>query len=65
MTASLTSERPGKRDRLVAGPGEAMYRQGFEATTIAATRDPAVWSQSGASLLSKGLWTVRSCDDDT
>jgi hypothetical protein len=45
MTASVTSERPGKRDRLVAGAGEAIYRQGFEATTIAATRDPAVWSQ--------------------
>ena len=35
MTASVTSERPGKRDRLVAGAGEAIYRQGFEATTIA------------------------------
>jgi hypothetical protein len=45
MTASVTSERPGKRDRLLAGAGEAIYRQGFEATTIAATRDPAVWSQ--------------------
>jgi hypothetical protein len=40
MTASVTSERPRKRDRLVAGAGEAIYRQGFEATTIAATRDP-------------------------
>jgi TetR/AcrR family transcriptional repressor of nem operon len=35
MTASVTSERPGKRDRLVGGAGETIYRQGFEATTIA------------------------------
>jgi len=35
MTASVTSERPGKRDRLVAGARETIYRQGFEATTIA------------------------------
>jgi AcrR family transcriptional regulator len=35
MTASVTSERPGKRDRPIAGAREAIYRQGFEATTIA------------------------------
>jgi len=35
MTASLTSERPGKRDRLVAGARETIHRQGVEATTIA------------------------------
>ena len=35
MTASVTSERPGKRDRLIAGAGETIYRQGVEATTIA------------------------------
>jgi AcrR family transcriptional regulator len=35
MTASVTSERPGKRDRLVAGARETIYRQGVEATTIA------------------------------
>jgi TetR/AcrR family transcriptional regulator, transcriptional repressor for nem operon len=35
MAASVTSERPGKRDRLVAGARETIYRQGFEATTIA------------------------------
>jgi hypothetical protein len=47
MTASMTSERPGKRDRLVAGAREAIYRQGFEAPTIAATRDPAVRRANG------------------
>ena len=35
MTASVTSERPGKRDRLVAGARETIHRQGVEATTIA------------------------------
>jgi AcrR family transcriptional regulator len=35
MAASVTSERPGKRDRPVAGARETIYRQGFEATTIA------------------------------
>ena len=35
MTASLTSERPGKRDRLVAGARETIHRQGVEATTLA------------------------------
>ena len=35
MANSVTSERPGKRDRLVAGAGETIYRQGVEATTIA------------------------------
>jgi TetR/AcrR family transcriptional regulator, transcriptional repressor for nem operon len=35
MPASVTSERPGKRDRLIAGARETIYRQGFEATTIA------------------------------
>ena len=35
MTASVTSERPGKRDRLVAGAREAIHRQGAEATTLA------------------------------
>ena len=35
MTDSVTSERPGKRDRLVAGARETIYRQGVEATTIA------------------------------
>jgi TetR/AcrR family transcriptional regulator, transcriptional repressor for nem operon len=35
MAASVTSERPGKRDRLVAGARETIYRQGVEATTIA------------------------------
>ena len=35
MTVSLTSERPGKRDRLVAGAREAIHRQGVEATTLA------------------------------
>ena len=35
MTDSVTSERPGKRDRLVAGACETIYRQGVEATTIA------------------------------
>jgi TetR/AcrR family transcriptional regulator, transcriptional repressor for nem operon len=34
MTDSVKSERPGKRDRLVAGAREAIYRQGVEATTI-------------------------------
>jgi AcrR family transcriptional regulator len=35
MPASVTSERPGKRDRLIAGARETIYRQGFEATAIA------------------------------
>lgn len=35
MTVSLTSERPGKRDRLIAGAREAIHRQGAEATTLA------------------------------
>src|ERR1035438_2214366 len=35
MANSVTSERPGKRDRLIAGAGELIYRQGVEATTIA------------------------------
>jgi AcrR family transcriptional regulator len=35
MPASVTSERPGKRDRLIAGARETIHRQGFEATTIA------------------------------
>jgi AcrR family transcriptional regulator len=35
MTDSVTSERPGKRDRLVTGARETIYRQGVEATTIA------------------------------
>jgi AcrR family transcriptional regulator len=35
MPASVTCERPGKRDRLIAGARETIYRQGFEATTIA------------------------------
>jgi TetR/AcrR family transcriptional repressor of nem operon len=35
MTASVTSERPGKRDRLVAGARETIHRQGVEATTLA------------------------------
>ena len=35
MTASLTSERPGKRDRLIAGARETIHRQGVEATTLA------------------------------
>jgi TetR/AcrR family transcriptional repressor of nem operon len=34
MTDLVTSERPGKRDRLVSGAREAIYRQGVEATTI-------------------------------
>jgi len=35
MTDSVATERPGKRDRLVDGAREAIYRQGVEATTIA------------------------------
>ena len=35
MTDSTTIERPGKRDRLVAGARETIYRQGVEATTLA------------------------------
>lgn len=35
MTDSVTSERPGKRDRLIAGARETIHRQGVEATTIA------------------------------
>jgi AcrR family transcriptional regulator len=35
MPASVTSERPGKRDRLIAGARETIHRQGFKATTIA------------------------------
>jgi TetR/AcrR family transcriptional regulator, transcriptional repressor for nem operon len=35
VTASVTSGTPGKRDRLIAGARETIYRQGFEATTIA------------------------------
>ena len=35
MAASLASERPGKRDRLVAAAREAIHRQGVEATTLA------------------------------
>jgi AcrR family transcriptional regulator len=31
----VTSGTPGKRDRLIAGARETIYRQGFEATTIA------------------------------
>ncbi|HEY5333469.1 MAG TPA: TetR/AcrR family transcriptional regulator [Solirubrobacterales bacterium] len=34
MTDSVTSERPGKRDRLVTGAREVIYHQGVEATTI-------------------------------
>ena len=35
MANSVTSERPGKRDRLIAAAGENIYRQGVEGTTIA------------------------------
>jgi TetR/AcrR family transcriptional regulator, transcriptional repressor for nem operon len=35
MANSVTTERPGKRDRLVAAAGETIYRQGVERTTIA------------------------------
>jgi AcrR family transcriptional regulator len=35
MAASVASERPGKRDRLVAGARDTIHRQGVEATTIA------------------------------
>ena len=35
MTDSVTSDRPGKRDRLVAGARDTIYRQGVEPTTIA------------------------------
>ena len=35
MTDSATFDRPGKRDRLVAGARDTIYRQGVEATTIA------------------------------
>jgi AcrR family transcriptional regulator len=35
MAASVASERPGKRDRLVVGARETIHRQGVEATTIA------------------------------
>ena len=35
MAASVTSERPGKRDRLITGARETIHRQGFAATTIA------------------------------
>ncbi len=35
MAASVTREGPGKRDRLVAGTREMIYRQGVEATTLA------------------------------
>jgi AcrR family transcriptional regulator len=35
MTSSEISERPGKRDRRVAGARETIYRQGVKATTIA------------------------------
>ena len=35
MTDSETSDRPGKRDRLVIGARDTIYRQGVEATTIA------------------------------
>src|SRR5579872_4599331 len=35
MTDSTARERPGKRDRLVAGARDTIYRQGVEATTIA------------------------------
>ena len=31
----MTSERPGKRDRLVTGARETIHRQGVEGTTIA------------------------------
>jgi TetR/AcrR family transcriptional repressor of nem operon len=35
MADSITSDRPGKRDRLVAGARDTIYRQGVEPTTIA------------------------------
>jgi AcrR family transcriptional regulator len=35
MTDSATTERPGKRERLVAGARDTIYRQGVEVTTIA------------------------------
>ena len=35
MTDSVTSVTPGKRERLVAGARDTIYRQGVEATTIA------------------------------
>lgn len=35
MADSVKSERAGKRDRLVTGAREVIYRQGVEATTIA------------------------------
>ena len=35
MTDSVPRGRPGKRDRLVAGARDTIYRQGVEATTIA------------------------------
>jgi AcrR family transcriptional regulator len=41
MTDSVKSERPGKRDRLVTGARETIYRQGVEATTIAHIADAA------------------------
>jgi TetR/AcrR family transcriptional repressor of nem operon len=39
MTDSVTSERPGKRDRLIIGARETIHRQGVEATTIADIAD--------------------------
>ena len=41
MTDSATIERPAKRDRLVAGARETIYRQGVEATTIAEIAEAA------------------------
>ncbi|MGO9973530.1 MAG: TetR/AcrR family transcriptional regulator [Solirubrobacteraceae bacterium] len=41
MTDSVTSERPGKRDRLVIGACDTIYRQGMEATTIAEIAEAA------------------------
>jgi TetR/AcrR family transcriptional regulator, transcriptional repressor for nem operon len=41
MTDSGTSARPGKRERLVVGARDTIYRQGVEATTIAEIAEAA------------------------
>src|SRR4051794_7985997 len=35
MSHSVTAERPGKRERLVASAGELLHRQGVQRTTLA------------------------------
>src|SRR3954447_8283424 len=41
MPNSVTQERPGKRERLVASAAELLHRQGVQGTTLAEIADAA------------------------